>query len=462
MVAMVDPTDRNAIGAIVSQCGMTVSPAVSMRSDIAYAIDKYYRVDGQVDAEIKRFSSEAASKSVPEEASTRSAVEDAPIVRTVDLLLKQAMRDRASDIHVEPQADSVRIRYRIDGVLHDVARLPTGSHEPLVSRLKVIAQMDLVERRRPQDGQFVWQHESKSIDIRASTCPTAHGETIVLRILDKAESLSDLRSLGLSREGLDRYTQMLSNPFGMLLVAGPTGSGKTTTLYASINELDAVEQNIVTIEDPIECMLPQLKQISVNEKAGITFASGLRSIMRLDPDVIMVGEIRDPETAKTAVQAALTGHLVLASTHATDTTRALLRLVDLGVDPCMVASAVIGVASQRMCRKICPQCGRKYIPNEDESIAFESEIGDISGHFRVGTGCALCAGTGYFGRTGIFELLLFDGALRRMLVEASDSDRMREYALQNGMTSIKKSGMLKAQAGVTTPREVLRAVHSLS
>jgi general secretion pathway protein E len=462
LLAMADPRDVRAIRKTCHESGMRVMPAMAMSQEINLAINRYYRASIEMEREIRRMVS-AGAGAEGRSANTRIDVaQDTPVVRSVNLLMEQAVRDRASDIHIEPQPDRVRIRYRIDGVLHNLMSLPAGSHEGIISRLKVMAGMNIAERRRPQDGQVSMHVNGRSVDVRAATCHTAHGETMVLRILDKSESLSALELLGFSDASLGRYRSLLRSPFGMVLVGGPTGSGKTTTLYASVVDLNDDELNIVTIEDPIEYLFDGIKQIPVNAKAGITFAGGLRAIMRLDPDVIMVGEIRDPETAKMAVQAALTGHLVLASIHANDTVGTLLRLVDLGVEPYMVASAVIGTVSQRMTRRICPHCLHEYQPSSAEIAAYEAEVGGDPITYRKGVGCVLCANTGFLGRTGVFELFTVDERLRTMLANGSHSAEMRNHALDLGMNSLKTEGMQKVREGITTPLEVMRNVHSVS
>jgi len=385
----------------------------------------------------------------------------APIVRTVELLIAQAVRDRASDIHLEPKRDSLLVRYRIDGFLHDVHTLPLSVHPPLVSRLKVMAGMNIAERRRPQDGQFSVQIEGKEVDFRVATSDSAHGEMMVLRVLDKSLSLIALENLGFLPEALERYSQMLRTPFGMVLVGGPTGSGKTTTLYASVNQLDRKGRNIVTIEDPIEYHFDDINQIQVNPRADITFASGLRSVMRLDPDVILVGEVRDSETAGMATQAALTGHLVLSSIHANDAVGMLFRLIDLGVEPFLISSALVGVVSQRLVRRVCPDCRTLSDVPAEEQAAYEEELGESPEQLYYGTGCNSCANTGYMGRTGAYEVLVLSEELRRLLLKGASSGEMKAQATSEGMITMRRAGMLKAQEGITTPSEVIRNVFSI-
>jgi len=377
------------------------------------------------------------------------------------MIMAQAVRDRASDIHIEPQEDRVRVRFRIDGILHDAMSLPPTTLEPLVSRVKILAEMNITEHRRPQDGQFSIDVGNRKVDVRAATTETACGESAVLRILDKSMSLFTLAELGFLPEALKKYREMLKSPFGMILVAGPTGSGKTTTLYASISQLDRNERNIVTIEDPIEYRFMDLKQIQVNEKAGMTFAAGLRAIMRLDPDIILVGEIRDSETAKTAVQAALTGHLVLSSIHANDASSVPFRLLDLGVEAYLISSVSVGVVAQRMVRRICHHCRAPDQPSMEERVAYDEEMGQGQVIFYHGAGCNLCSNTGYLGRTGVFELLPFGEGIRRTLLAGASVSDMKAEAIREGMVTLRQDGMLKVKEGITTPYEVLRNVFSI-
>ena len=327
-----------------------------------------------------------------------STTDSAPVVQVVNLLITQALRDRASDVHVEPMGDTVRVRFRIDGVLHEVVSLPGSMGGAMVSRLKVLAGMNIVERRRPQDGQIAMTVDGRAIDIRVATTGTIAGEKVVLRLLDKSRPMYQLTDLGLPDKTLDELTAMVRSPFGMVICAGPTGSGKTTSLYATLSALNSAERNIMTIEDPVEYRLPGINQIQINEQAGVTFASGLKSILRQDPDVILVGEIRDTETARIAVQSALTGHFVASSLHATDAVAALLRLLDMEIEPFVVSSSVIAVLSQRLVRRICDQCRRPYLPVADE-LEFFREAGGTEppNGFWHGEGCMFCANTGYQG-----------------------------------------------------------------
>lgn len=461
VVVMADPGDIRAIEDVTAQAKMRVQPAVGIPAEIQEAIDLNYKASGEIEKEMSQFAPPAGPLEGAEAGVSEDVVAQAPIVRTVDLLIAQALKERASDIHIEPQENRVRIRYRIDGALHDAMSLPLNILEPLVSRVKILAEMNITEQRRPQDGQFSIRAEGREADIRAATYDTAYGETIVLRILDKSLPLFTLPELGFLPEALKRYRDMLKSPFGMILTAGPTGSGKTTTLYASINQLDRNERNIITIEDPIEYHFIDIKQTQVNPKAEITFATGLRAIMRLDPDIILVGEIRDSDTAKTAVQAALTGHLVLSSIHANDAVGVLFRLIDLGAEPYLISSALVGIVAQRMVRRICPHCREPYQPSIEEQIAYDDEMGEQPANFYHGAECNLCTNTGYLGRTGVFEVLPLSEEVRRLLLKGASADDIKAQALKQEMVTLRRDGMLKVKEGITTPHEVLRNVFSI-
>jgi general secretion pathway protein E len=461
LVVMVDPTNMQVLEDLGAQAKKTIQPTVGIPADIREAINRSYRASGEIEEQVSKMTSQAAEPQ-GEEALTPDMAAQAPIVRTVDLLIAQAVRDRASDIHLEPKADSLGIRYRIDGVLHEVQTLPLSVHPPLISRLKLMAGLNIAERRRPQDGQFSTRIEGKDVDFRVSTTGSTCGEVMALRVLDKSLSLIPLEDLGFLPEALERYSQMLRTPFGMVLVGGPTGSGKTTTLYASVNQLDQKGRNIVTIEDPVEYQFDDITQIPVNTQADITFASGLRSIMRLDPDVILVGEVRDGETAAMATQAALTGHLVLSSIHANDALGILFRLIDLGVEPFLVLSALVGVVSQRLVRCVCPHCRTLSAVPPEEQTVYEEELGERPEQLYYGVGCNFCANTGYAGRTGVFEVLVVSEALRSLLLRGASSGEMKAQAIKERMITMRRASMLKTQEGITTPSEVIRNVFSIA
>jgi general secretion pathway protein E len=461
VVVMADPTNIDVLEDLRARAKKVIQPAVGIPADIREAIERSYRTSGEIEEQVDK-AAPSAVEPPGEEALTPALASQTPIVRTVELLIAQAVRDRASDIHLEPKQNCLRVRFRIDGVLHEAQTLPLSFHLPLVSRLKVIAGMNIAERRRPQDGQFYVQIDGKEVDFRVASCDSAHGEVMVLRVLDKSLSLIALEDLGCLPESLGRYSQMLRTPFGMVLVGGPSGAGKTTTLYASVNELDQKERNTVTIEDPVEYHFDDITQIQVNRQADITFGSGLRSIMRLDPDVILVGEVRDSETAAMATQAALTGHLVLSSIHANDAVGILFRLIDLGVESFLISSALVGVVSQRLVRRVCPHCRTlSDVPPEEQTV-YEEELGERPKQLYYGAGCNFCANTSYMGRTGVFEVLMLSEELRGMLLKGASSQEMKARAISEGMITMRRAGMLKVQEGITTPHEVIRSVFSIA
>jgi type II secretory ATPase GspE/PulE/Tfp pilus assembly ATPase PilB-like protein len=457
LVVMADPEDVRTVEDIRVQAGMRVEVALGVRSDIERAIDLNYRSSGAIARQVSSFAAPPAGKTDdPAELTART-----PVAETLDLLITQAVNDRASDIHIEPQEDRLRVRYRIDGILHDMYSLPLSLHGPLVSRVKILSDMNISEQRRPQDGQFSIKLGGRDVDIRAATMETPGGERVTLRILDRALALFTLAELGFQPGVLKSYRTMLKSPHGMLLVGGPTGSGKTTTLYASINELDRNERNIMTIEDPIEYNFLDINQTQVNNKAGITFASGLRAILRHDPDVILIGEIRDRETVTTAILSALTGHLVLSSIHANDAVGVLSRLLDLDVEPASMSSTLIGILAQRMVRRICPNCKAPYQPSEEEAQAFTSETGEAAPALYQGTGCNLCANTGYRGRTGIFEFLVMNETIREMLRSRAGVGEIKAQAVADGIITMRRDGMMKVRDGITSISEVMRSVFSV-
>jgi type IV pilus assembly protein PilB len=358
--------------------------------------------------------------------------------------------------------ETVRVRYRIDGVLHDVLSLPAAMGTAAVSRLKVLAGMNIVERRRPQDGQIAMKIEGRDIDIRVASTGTIAGEKVVLRLLDKTKPQFRLSELGMPADTYAVFSDLVRSPFGMVICAGPTGSGKTTSLYATMTELNGPERNIMTIEDPVEYVFPAINQIQINEQAGITFASGLRSILRQDPDIILVGEMRDTETARIAVQSALTGHFVLSSLHATDATAALTRFLDMGIEPFVVSSAVLAVLSQRLVRRVCEQCRQPYLPTTDE-LTFFHESGGVepAAGFFSGTGCTFCAETGYQDRVGVYELLRMTPAMKRLVAKQPSYDDVRELAAAQGTRTLREEAMRLVTQGVTTIAEVVRSIYLL-
>ena len=456
-VAMVDPTDIFALEAFAAHSRWRIKPIAASAQDVRDAIDFNYKAYGEIEQQISRIS-------VPLEATDEklaiSAITDTPLVQALSMIVEEAVKARASDIHIEPQEDRVRIRYRIDGTLQDMMSIPLSAHRALISRVKILGGMNIADHFRPQDGQFSTRAKGRDIDIRVASAPTVHGERATLRLLDKSLAVLGLAELGMLPDTRAKFESMLKTPYGMILVSGPTGAGKTTTLYAAINSFDTMSRNVITIEDPAEYRFKDINQIQINPQAGITFASGLRSILRLDPDIILVGEIRDAETANIATQAALTGHLMLSSVHANEVGGVLSRLLDLRVEPFLIASSVIGVIAQRMVRRICPDCNRLVEAPAVEQMAYEKEMGEPKTSFLYGTGCKSCSYTGYLGRTGIFEILTVNDAIGAMVCNRASSTAIRTRAVEDGMITMMNDGMRKVKEGITTPSEVLRGAYA--
>jgi general secretion pathway protein E len=456
-VIMADPTDVFALEAIAANTKMRVKPLPGKVDEVREAIDLNYKSYGEIERQIANVS---ISDEVTDERLAMDAAFDAPLAQALTLIVEEAVKTRASDVHMEPEENRLRIRYRIDGILHEMMSLPLSINRALISRIKILSDMNIADHLRPQDGQFSFDAKGRSIDVRVATVPTVTGEMAVLRLLDKSRASRGLAEIGFLPGTLKIYESMLSAPYGMILSSGPTGSGKTTTLYAALNSLDLVGRNVITIEDPAEYRFPNINQIQVNPQAGITFAAGLRSILRLDPNIIMVGEIRDGETANIATQAALTGHLMLSSVHANDAATTIARLNDLKVEPFLIASSVLGVCAQRMVRRVCPDCGRMIEAPMVEQIAFEKATGERRSQFFYGVGCENCSYTGYIGRTGIFEILRVTDSIRILIVAGANSSEIRNKAIAEGMTSLLKDGMMKVQMNITTPAEVLRSAYA--
>jgi len=459
VVVMEDPSDIQAIDDMAIRSGIRIRPALGLRNDIAEALDLYYQARGEIERQLVQIQPEP--QTITEPRLSADLVAQNPVARVVELLIEQAIRDRASDIHVTPELANLRVRYRIDGILHDALTIPPSAHSALISRIKVLAGMNIAERRRPQDGQFTFQGDDCSVDIRVATAETVRGEMAVLRLLDKSPSLLELGQLGFLPNVLAAYERLYTLPFGMVLSSGPTGAGKTTTLYATLNRLNRNETNIITIEDPVEYQLDGINQIQVNRQAGITFATGLKAVMRMDPNVILVGEIRDAETAEIAVQAALTGHLVLSTIHANEAIGTIYRLIDLGVEPYLVASALAGVVAQRLVRRVCPHCSVSAEATPAERLAYELEMGSPPDGIRRGQGCNFCSGTGYRGRTGVFETLSMTESLRHLVMHGAPTERLKEQAIADGMVPMRKDGMVKVSQGITTPHEIMQNVYVL-
>ena len=452
-VAMANPADIVALEALATQSQKRIEPEVASTQEIQEAIDFNYKAYDEIEKQISNIPlpSERTDKQIK-----LDNVTDTPVAQALTLIIDEAVKARASDIHLQPREDKLRVRYRIDGTLHDTLSLPLMTATPLISRIKILANMNIADHRSPQDGQFSINTKGRLIDIRVGTAPTVYGEMAALRLLDKSRATLALSELGFLPESLAKYEKMLKIPYGMILVSGPTGAGKTTTLYASVNCIDHTEQNIITVEDPVEYRFNDINQVQVNLRAGVTFSSGLRSILRLDPDVILVGEIRDAETAKIAIQSALTGHLVLSSIHANDAIGAVFRLLDLGVEPFLVSSALISVVAQRMVRRICPDCAHLVDPPLMEQMAYSKEIGEKQSEFLYGSGCKSCANTGYQGRVGIFEILSMSDDMRMMILNTATPTQLRTQAITEGMIPLMRDGMFKVREGITTPSEVLR------
>jgi len=446
-VAMADPHNIHALDEVMLKTGCEVEPVISTEVQIRRAIDQYYGVGDSIEEIVKGFA---------EEGPETSGTEEAPAIKLLDLVMAKAIRDGASDIHLEPDEKGVYIRYRIDGVLHEVGSLPKNIQSAIISRVKVMGNMDIAESRAPQDGRSHVKMEGKEIELRISTFPTIDGENVVIRILDQSSALMGLESLGFSKHMMERYETIIKRPHGIILVTGPTGSGKTTTLYASLNSINCPEKNIITIEDPVEYRLNLIRQTQVNPKAGVTFATAIRSTLRQDPDIIMLGEIRDLETAQAAVRAALTGHLVFSTLHTNDAPGALTRLTDMGVEPYLISSSIMGALAQRLVRTICPKCRERYQP-EDRIVKTLGVTNVKDPVFYKGKGCKSCRQTGYRGRIALFELLVVNDRMRDLILQRKPASMIRKVARETqGMKTLREDGIDKVLKGITTIDEVNR------
>ncbi len=460
IVAMADPSNVFAVDDIRALAGAEVRTVVATASQIIETIERFFRVDGEVDEVMQAATDEADDET---DLTTLSEVlEDAPIVKFVNLLVNQAVGDRASDIHVEPNESDLRIRFRIDGVLHEVMRSPRSIQAGVISRLKVMADINIAERRIPQDGRITMKVSGRSIDLRVATLPTVYGEKVVMRILDKTQAILKLEDLGFLPEARARFESCYTKPYGTILVTGPTGSGKSTTLYATLNQLNTPDRNIITVEDPVEYRLPGINQVQIHPKAGLTFAGALRSILRADPDIVLVGEIRDKETAVIGIEAALTGHLVLSTLHTNDAASTPMRLVEMGVEPFLVTSALDCIVAQRLARKLCDKCKEPYQPTEAELVgagwpAEELEAGEWPTLQRA-IGCGSCGRTGYRGRFGIHEVMAMSEEIERCIIERRSSEDIQKVALMQGMLSMRSDGLRKAAKGMTSIEEIFRVV----
>ncbi|KPK40933.1 MAG: type II secretion system protein GspE [Omnitrophica WOR_2 bacterium SM23_29] len=453
-VAMVDPLDVFAIDEMRLKTHCEIEPVVVAEKELQTALDQYYGAKGTMEDVIKSIDKDKFGLKEGVEPGLKTLeglVEEAPVVKLVNLMIMEAIKAGASDVHIEPDENIMRTRYRVDGVLHEVTSPPKHLQSAVISRVKILSGMDIAEKRVPQDGRFQLKLENRQIDLRVSTVPTVYGENVVLRLLDLTSILLGLSELGFSPEVLAIYEKLIRKAYGIILVTGPTGSGKTTTLYSSLSTINSPEKNIITIEDPIEYRLELVRQMQVNPKAGLTFSNGLRSILRQDPDIIMVGEIRDLETAEIAIQAALTGHLVFSTLHTNDAPGAITRLIDMGVEPFLVASSIIGIIAQRLVRKICNDCKETYTPSFLKDMGISEKV-----KFHRGKGCKKCMDTGYKGRIGIFELMVPNDELRALTVAKASTNEIRKAALKGGMKTMRDDGVEKAKTGTTTLEEVLR------
>lgn len=469
-LAMVDPLNVIAIDDIRLITGFDIEPVIATEESILKTINRQFGVTdlAEVQETVKDISATdfgpvEVEEAVEEEIALdklKEMVDEAPIVRVVNLIISQAINDQASDIHIEPEYKQVRVRYRVDGVLHDVMTPPKHIQAPMISRIKIMANLDIAERRVPQDGKIHLRHDNREFDLRVSTVPTIHGEKVVMRILDKTSVLLGLNKLGFYRDTQEIFEHCVEKPYGMLLVTGPTGSGKSTTLYSCLNKLNTESVNILTIEDPVEYQLPGINQVQINEKAGLTYPFALRAFLRQDPDIIMVGEIRDTETAKIAIEAALTGHLVMSTLHTNDSAGAATRLVEMGVEPFLCASSVIAILAQRLSRLICPNCKEAYTPPIESIKQFGlAAFTDSDIAFHRGRGCDHCKMTGYRGRTGIFELLHVTDRIRSLILQRASTAEIRQAAVEEGMKTMQDDGLRKVLDGVTTIEECLRVVY---
>jgi type IV pilus assembly protein PilB len=461
-VAIADPTPES-MRLLAETTGHEIAALIAPASEITRVIDGTYRALGAIESNVRAFTAgDAIRRGNPAAAAApvAAAGAESPVIQVVNLLLAQALRDRASDLHIETQDDQVRVRFRVDGALHDVTTLPLEMGPALVSRIKIMAGMNIVERRRPQDGQTSLEVDGRALDVRVATTPTIFGEKVTMRLLDKSRPLFTGADLGMPEDTSKAWEKLVRSPFGMVVCVGPTGSGKTTTLYATLGEINSSDRNIMTIEDPVEYILPSINQIQINETAGVTFSEGLRSILRQDPDVILVGEMRDAETARIAVQSALTGHLVLSSLHATDTAAAIHRLLDMGIEAFLVASSVVALVGQRLVRRTCQSCMQPYEPSEEELAFYREAGGPEKEKFFVGAGCNLCANTGYQDRIGVYELLRVTPEIKRLIVGWATVEEIRRMAMSQGMRTLLQEGLNLVASDVTTISEIIRVIYA--
>ncbi|TBR15276.1 type II secretion system protein GspE [bacterium] len=449
-VAMVEPNNLFISDELQRITKLKVEPVLAEEMDIKNSQDQYY-------GEAFNFATIVSSIDKNKLLEGEKLGDEAPIIKLVNLIIIQAVQLKASDIHIEPEEKILNIRYRIDGKLHRQHSVPHDLATAVIARFKVMSGLDIAEKRLPQDGRILMKMGNKEIDFRVSTCPTVHGENVVLRILDKSGLVLGLESLGFPSREFTLFKELLSSPYGIILVTGPTGSGKTTTLYSSLQILNKEDVNIMTVEDPVEYQFPGMRQVHVNVRAGLTFASALRSFLRQDPNIIMVGEIRDKETAEIAVQAALTGHLVFSTLHTNDSPTAFTRLIDMGIEPFLVSSSLLGILAQRLVRKVCDKCKEYYTPAPDllKSFGLGNKVGsDIK--FSRGKGCKLCNNSGYRGRVGIYELLRVSTKIQELVLKKASADDIRNQAIKEGMNTLRMAALDKLVSGIITPEEVVR------
>ncbi len=459
-LAMADPGNVFAIDDVRALARLQVRPVVAEASDLRAAIDRYHRADGELSDLTSAIEEETQASTDVVVAAAEAAEDDAPIVRFVNLLISQGIQDKASDIHIEPAEYEMKVRYRIDGVLHEMQSAPKAIQNGVISRLKIMSEIDIAERRKPQDGRMSVSHGGRKIDLRVATLPTVWGEKVVMRILDNTSSSLAMENLALLPHNLEAFRSSYVKPYGMILVTGPTGSGKSTTLYTTLHTVAKPEINVITVEDPVEFRMPGINQVQVNPKAGLTFASALRSILRSDPDVVLIGEIRDHETAQIAIEASLTGHLVLSTLHTNDAPSAITRLTEMDIEPFLVGSALDCVVAQRLARRLCDRCKVAYQPDPHELAAMR--IGyDLSQPVPVlhrPQGCTNCSNTGYRGRIALHEVMVVTEEIERMAVARAASAEISRMAISQGMTTLRMDGWAKAQLGHTSVEEILRVV----
>ena len=455
----VDPSPWRRQQVEAATRGLRLAWRASDHKTVTSYIEQMFRTSSNLDALVATFAGEDNQKNAAETIAEVNLDDQAPVIQLVQKIVSQALRDRTSDIHIEPLDDRLRIRFRVDGHLVEAFSLPLSAHNALTSRLKIMSEMNIVEKRAPQDGQFSTKVDGKEIDVRVASVATVFGEKIVMRLLDKSKSMVGLGELGMPKETYNTYSKLVHAPFGMVICAGPTGAGKTTTLYATLLEINSTGKNVTTVEDPVEYVFPGINQVQTNEKAGLTFATGLKALLRQDPDTILVGEIRDADTARIAIQSALTGHFVLSSLHGTDAVAALHRLLDMGIEAFLVASAIVGVVSQRLIRKMCDNCKVPYEPGAEELAVFRQHSGGSEKtQFFQGAGCSYCSGTGYRDRIGVYELLRITPEIRRLIVGWATTEELRRLAVAQGMRTMLREAMQLVEDDVTTVPEVVRTL----